>query len=187
MASAKSSPHITTAEELLNAPSELGRCELVRGNLVLTGPESARHGATGARIGARLLDFVDRNELGIVFGSSAGYILSRNPDTVREPDVSFVGTERLKDLDLDAFLEGAPDLAVEVLSPSNTTAEMDAKRIDYFKAGCRVLWVVDPQRKSVAIYRPGATPTVLGEDDTLVEETLLPGFSVAVREIFPPV
>ena len=178
---------ITTAEELLNAPADLGRCELVRGKLIVTGPENGRHAAVGARIGRALLNFVEANSLGQVFDSSAGYVLSRDPDTVREPEVSFLTTERLKDQDLDAFLEGAPDLAVEVLSPSNTAAQMRKKMAEYFSVGCRVVWIVDPIHKSVVVYRPDASPVILTDEDTLAEEDLLPGFSLAVREIFPPV
>lgn len=177
--------HITTAEELLNAPADLGPCELVRGELVMMSPGKGRHAAVGMKIGRSLLDFVEANDLGEVFDSSAGYVLSRDPDTVREPDVSFLTTQRLKEQDLDAFLEGAPDLAVEVLSPSNTAAEMRAKMDDYFGAGCRVVWIVDPLRKSVTVHRPDGSTVVLAEQDTLTEEELLPGFSLVVREIFP--
>jgi Uma2 family endonuclease len=176
--------NITTAEELLNASSDLGRCELVRGELIMMSPGKGRHAAVGMKIGGSLLNFVEANRLGTVFDSSAGYVLSRNPDTVREPDVSFLGTQRLKEQDLDAFLEGAPDLAVEVLSPSNTEAEMREKMADYFGAGCRVVWIVDPLRRSVVIHRPNASPAILTEDDTLTEEEILPGFSLIVREIF---
>ncbi len=177
--------NITTAEELLSAASDLGPCELVRGELIMMSPGMGRHGAVGARVLGELIAFVRANRLGEVFDSSTGYVLSRNPDTVREPDVSFLTTERLKDQDLDAFLEGAPDLAVEVLSPSNTAAEMHSKMEEYFDAGCPVMWVVDPLRRSVVIYRPGASPTILAENDTLTEAELLPGFSLVVREIFP--
>ena len=176
---------ITTAEELLNAPADLGPCELVRGELVMMSPGKGRHGVVEARILGELIAFVRGNNLGEVLGSSAGYVLSRDPDTVREPDVSFLSTERFKGQDLDAFLEGAPDLAVEVLSPSNTAAEMRAKMEDYFGADCRVVWIVDPLRKSVVIHRPDGSSIVLTEDDTLVDEDLLPGFSLKIGEIFP--
>lgn len=177
--------NITTAEGLLNAPEDLGPCELVRGELIMMSPGKGRHGAVGARITKLLAGYVDTNALGIVFDSSAGYVVSRTPDTVREPDVSFLTTESLKGQDLDAFLEGAPDLAVEVLSPSNTAAEMRDKMADYFDAGCRVAWIVDPLRRSVVVHRIDAGPAILTEDDTLTEEELLPGFSLPVRDIFP--
>jgi Uma2 family endonuclease len=80
---------------------------------------------------------------------------------------------------------GGEDLSVEVLSPDNTAAEMRAKMADYFDAGCRVVWIVDPVRRSVTGHRPDASPVLLAEDDALTEEELLPGFSLAVREAFP--
>ena len=176
---------ITTAEQLLNAPPDLGRCELVRGELMMMSPGQRRHGTVCMRIGAALHGYVTTNNLGDVYDSSVGYVVGRSPDTVREPDVSFISTERLVGQDLDAFVEGAPDLAVEVLSPSNTDAEMRAKMDDYFRAGCRVVWIVDPQQRTVVIHRPNAAPVVLTENDTLTEEDLLPGFSAAVHEFFP--
>jgi Uma2 family endonuclease len=176
---------IATAEDLLNAPADLGRCELVRGELVMMSPGKGRHGAVGARIARVLGNFVEAKGCGEVFDSSTGYVLARGPDTVREPDVSFVCTERLERQDLDSFLEGAPDLAVEVLSPGNTAAEMREKMADYFGAGCRVVWIVDPLHRSVTVHRPDAGPAILTEDDMLMEDEVLPGFRVLVREIFP--
>lgn len=177
--------NITTAEELQNAQTNLGRCELVRGELVMMSPGKRRHAVIGAKITAALHQFVEANDLGEVLNSSAGYVLSRRPDTVREPDVSFLRAERMGQQDFDAFLEGAPDLAVEVLSPSNTPTEMREKTNDYFNAGCRVVWIVDPVHRSLTIHRPDADPAILTEDGTLTEEGLLPGFSLPVREIFP--
>lgn len=176
---------ITTADELLNAPPDLGRCELVRGELIMMSPAKGRHGAVALKIGHALLSFLEGRGLGEVFDSSTGFVISRDPDTVRAPDVSFLSSERLKQQDLDAFLEGAPDLAVEVLSPSNTEAELRERMTDFFAAGCRVLWVVDPLRRSIVIHRPDAGPVILAENDTLAEEELLPGFSLVVKEVFP--
>ena len=176
---------ITTADELLGAASTLGRCELVCGELVMMSPGRGRHAAVGMRIGRALLNFVQAHGLGEVFDSSAGYVVSRDPDTVSEPNVSFLCTERLKAQNLDAFLEGAPDLAVEILSPGNSALEMRRKMADYFDAGCRVVWMVDPAERTVTVHRPHADPVRLTEDDTLTDEEVLPGFALAVREIFP--
>ena len=177
--------NITTAEELLNASLDLRRCELVCGELIMMSPGRGRHAAVEMRIGRALLNFVEVHRLGEVFGSSVGFVVSRHPDTVRQPDVSFLCAERLKQQDLDAFLEGAPDLAVEILSPGNTVAEMRGKMADYFGAGCRVVWIVDPASKTVTVHRPDADPVLLTEADTLTEQGVLPGFALAVRAIFP--
>ncbi len=148
-------------------------------------PAKGRHGAVAMNIGHALLGFLDTHTLGAVFDSSTGFVISHDPDTVRAPDVSFLSSERLKGQDLDAFLEGAPDLAVEVLSPSNTEAELRERMADFFAAGCRVVWIVDPLRRSIVVHRPDTSPAILAENDTLTEEELLPGFSLVVREIFP--
>ena len=159
--------NITTAEQLLVASADLGRCELVRGELVMMSPGKGRHGAVCAQITKALANFVDANDLGIVLDSSAGYVIARDPDTVREPDISFLCKTRMGAQDFDAFLEGAPDLAVEVLSPSNTIAEMREKIADYLGAGCQIVWIVDPLRRSVVVYRREADPAILSEEDTL--------------------
>jgi Uma2 family endonuclease len=177
--------HGATAEDLLNAPAELGSCELVRGALIVMSPGKGRHGAVGARIARALGNFVDAHRLGEVFDSSTGYVLARDPDTVREPDVSFVCAARLMHQDLDAFLEGAPDLAVEILSPGNSETEMRQKMADYWNAGCRVVWIVDPSRRSVTVWRRETAPVVFAEQDILREDEVLPGFSVCVRDFFP--
>ena len=176
--------NITSAEELLSASEDLGKCELARGELVMMSPGRGLHAAVAMRIGRSLLNFAEAHDVGMVFDSSAGYVLSRNPDTVREPDVSFLTKRRLETQDLDAFLEGAPDLAVEVLSPGNTPAEMCDKMTEYFRAGCRVVWIVDPRRKTIEVYRPGKELTVLKEGDEVVEQELLPGFSLPVSDVF---
>lgn len=177
--------NIATVDDFLNTPAELGSCELVRGELIVMSPGKGRYGAIGARIVRALGNFVEANGLGEVFDSSTGYVLSRAPDTVREPDVSFVCAARLAQQNLDAFLEGAPDLAVEILSPGNTEMEMHQKMADYWNAGCRVIWIVDPSRKSIAVWRRNMTPVVCRERDILTEEQLLPGFSICVRDLFP--
>jgi Uma2 family endonuclease len=176
--------NITSAEELFSASENLGKCELVRGELVMMSPGRGLHAAVAMRIGRSLLNFAEAHDVGMVFDSSAGYVLSRNPDTVREPDVSFLTKRRLETQDLDAFLEGAPDLAIEVLSPGNTLVEMCDKMAEYFRAGCRVVWIVDPRRKTIEVYRPGQEPTVLKEGDEVVEQELLPGFSLPVSDVF---
>lgn len=123
--------------------------------------------------------------LGEVFDSSAGYILSRHPDTIRAPDVSFLATERLRRQNLDKFLDGAPDLAVEVLSPGNAATEMEATIADYFDAGCRVVWIVDPGGRCVVAHRRGERSAVFSQDSTLTEPDLLPGLALVVSELFP--
>jgi Uma2 family endonuclease len=114
-----------------------------------------------------------------------GYVLRRNPDTVRGPDASFVSSERLAAWEARGpFFEGAPDLAVEVLSPSNTRREIEEKVSEYLAAGGREVWVADPEARRITVHRPDEGPRDLGPDDTLDGGDLLPGFDVPVAELF---
>src|SRR5262245_29795571 len=131
--------------------------------------------------------FVRPRGLGFVLVGEGGFLLAQQPPTVRIPDVSFVRQERgLQGIGTFRPLPGAPELAVEVLSPSNRRGEIHAKVADYLAAGCPLVWVVDPVGRSVAVYRKLLFPTVLGEDAELDGGDVLPGFSVRVGELFVP-
>lgn len=173
-----------TAEEYARLPERDDgyKDELVRGSVVCEPQPSFVHGLASMKIGHLLSAFVDREGLGVVLGE-AGYVLERGPDTVRGPDVSFVSTERLRRRG-ETFFEGAPDLAVEVISPSNTRRAAAEKTRDYLAAGARLVWNVDPRRETVTAHAPGAEPRVLGADDSLDGGDVLPGFTVAVRALF---
>ena len=129
--------------------------------------------------------FATEHGLGEVFGE-AGYLLARNPDTVRGPDLSFVSRERLAAFDDSRFFEGAPDLAVEIHSPSNRPYQVRAKVADYLAAGCRIVWIVDPERQTVTTYRTVLDPRVLGSEDVLDGADALPGLKIQVGSIFEP-
>jgi Uma2 family endonuclease len=126
---------------------------------------------------------VDQNALGVVLATDAGYILRRAPDTVRAPDASFISRHRIPHPRPRSFAEMAPDLAVEILSPSNRPAEVEARVRDLFRAGTRLVWILDPERESGSVLRPGAEPRGLSADDFLDGEDVIPGFRCALREI----
>jgi Uma2 family endonuclease len=128
--------------------------------------------------------FVEMHDLGEAHGADAGYILRRNPDTVRAPDASFVRKERLVDLDDEGYLPLAPDLAVEVVSPSNTVNEMSKKVHEYLEAGTSIVWVVEPLRRQVTVYTPGPVVLIYRDGDTLDGGDVLPGFTLSVTYIF---
>ena len=123
-----------------------------------------------------------RTDLGEVFGQT-GYVLARDPDTIRGPDLSFLVRERLVGFDDSRFFEGAPDLAVEILSPSNRPGEVRAKVAEYLAAGARLVWVLDPERRVVTIYRELLRPRQVGADAVLDGEDVVPGFEIAVAAI----
>ncbi len=175
--------HLISAEELFQMPNP-GRCELVRGDLIMMSPSGSLHGKITARLGALLYRFVEQNKLGIVFGAETGFHIRRDPDTVRAPDVSFVCAERIPDPFPQGFFPGPPDLAVEILSPNDRASEVQAKIRDWLDTGCRAVWLVDPATKSVTTYKSTHDIAVLNSADTLTDDQLLPGFGVSTNEIF---
>ena len=174
---------IITAGELLDSPN-IGPCELIRGELVVMPPSGFPHGKLSARI-ARYLDaFVEEHSFGEVTGSEAGYLIARDPDTVRAPDVGFVRESRLPDETDEGFFPGPPDLAVEVLSPWDRATDVLAKIQDWLDAGCRCVWIADPANRTVVVYRSGESPVRLTIDDTLTAGDILPGFQLPLAKIF---
>lgn len=175
-----------TAEDLYDLPLDDVRAELVRGDLVCEPPAGFGHGVGVAKIGYFLQRYVEEHPIGIVCGAETGFVLFRGPDTVRGPDAAFVARERAeRQADLEKFFEGAPDLAVEVLSPTNSEREVAEKVDDYLAAGTRLVWVVRPRRRTVTVHRPDAEPRLLGPGDRLDGGDLLPGFSLPVERLFP--
>jgi Uma2 family endonuclease len=174
-----------TETDLMNLADDSCRHELVAGVIVAEPFPTPRHDRTFRRLLRLLGDFFEARGLGEVFGET-GYVLARDPDTVRGPDLSFVSRERLKDVDDARFFSGAPDLAVEILSPSNRRGEMHAKVADYLAAGARLVWVVDPKRKSVTTCRTLLAPRRLELSDALDCEDVLPGLAVPLEAIFEP-
>jgi Uma2 family endonuclease len=176
---------IVTAEELFEQPDCKYR-ELVRGAPRVSEPPGGLHGWVAVRLAARLADHVERLSLGSVL-VEAGYILQRGPDTVRGPDVSFLSTARLPPERLpEQFIPGAPDLAIEILSPSERWSEVEEKIADYFGAGARLVWVVDPGQRRVIVRYPDRPPRIVPTAGTLDGEEVVPGFALPLAELFTP-
>ena len=172
-----------TADELLR-PDVPERAELVRGVLVVHEPPGFSHGAIVARLTSVLDDHVRAHGLGLVVAGDAGFKLASDPDTVRGADVAFVQRDRLPDPAPTAFAAFAPDLAVEILSPTDRPGETLAKVADWLSAGTRLVWLIDPVRRVARIYRDDGTELVIGERDTLDGGSVLPGFSFPLNSIF---
>ncbi len=171
-----------TAEDLLALPDNGKRYELDRGRLIVMPPPKREHGLIAMEIGRLIANYVKANNLGIV-STEIGYQLSENPDTVRAPDVSFTSKARVVPAKGE-YDRVAPDLAIEVISPSNTQDEIQQKVIQYFRAGTRLVWAFFPKSRSVYVYRSAHEVTILGVEDTLDGGDVLPGFHVEVGEIF---
>lgn len=176
------SSSITTAEDLLKA-GDIGRCELVRGCLVMMVPAGADHGRIAIEVGYRLAAFVKAGKLGTVFAAETGFLLSRDPDTVRAPDAAFVRKGRAAP-PRRGYYPGAPDLAVEVVSPDDRPGEVGEKVEDWLGAGTRAVWVVDPETRTVTVHEPDKPARVIRETGILRGEKVLRGFELPVREIF---
>ena len=176
---------LMTADELLMLPDDGKRYELIEGVLNEMSPPGMTHGLTAMRAGAILFNFVHQRDLGEVFAVETGFILSTGPDTVRAPDAAFVAAERLPTGELPAgYLRLAPDLVVEVVSPSDTASELQSKVCTWLDAGCRLVWVVYPATRSVTVYRSREDVRVLGGADVLDGSPVFDGFSAEVCDLF---
>ena len=181
-----SPPHaLMTAEELLRLNLPNKRTELVRGVLVVREPAGYVHGDVAARLMLAIGNHVVAHSLGRTFAAETGFTLARKPDTVRAPDVAFISNARLPDPPPQGFAELAPDLAVEVLSPDDSPGEVLEKVADWLLAGVRLVWVVDPRRRTARVYRADGTESFLGPGDSLLGEDVLPGFSCKVESVLP--
>jgi Uma2 family endonuclease len=182
-----SPPHLETGpltiEEFERLPDDGWQLELVRGQVVREPPAGFEHSGIAVRIASMLLTFAREHRLGEVVGADAGFILFDEPPTVRAPDVAFVRQERLA-FDPKKFAPLSPDLAVEVVSPSNTMSEIHEKVLDYLEAGTRLVWVVDPRPRTVVVYRSRDEIRLLTRADELDGGDVLPGFRVKVAELF---
>jgi Uma2 family endonuclease len=178
---------LLTAEEYLSLPEDPGtRYELVRGELVDVGFATAAHGWIVRLIFRLLDDFVEQEGLGQVFSDGVGFLVARDPDTVRGPDVSFVSAARVAATGIPVGnWPFAPDLAIEVVSPGDRRNKVLEKVTEYLSGGSRLVWVVWPTTRSVTVYSSDGLVRTLGPDDELDGGDVLPGFQVRVADLFP--
>lgn len=174
---------LLTAEELLQLSIPNKHVELVRGVLVVREPPGGRHGRIAANVAFELSKHVRANELGVVYAAETGFTLSRHPDTVRAPDVAFIGRDRLPAPEPTGYPELGPDLVVEVLSPGDRAGETLTKVGEWLSAGTRLVWIIDPERRSARVYRADGSETIVTADQTLDGEDVVPGFSCRVDAV----
>jgi Uma2 family endonuclease len=176
---------LMTVDEFLVAQLPEGKSELVRGEVRLTPPAGASYGRAATNLVVALSIFVRAHRLGDVFGDAVGYELLRFPQTVRVPDASFVRADRVP---ADGLRPGLfrfpPDLAIEVLSPSETASSLEEKIRDYALAGTALIWIVDPMRRTIMTIPADAPVSWLAEGDTLDGGAVVPGFSCPVADVF---
>ena len=174
---------LITGEELA-AMGDSGPCELIEGRIVPMTPTGGEHGRIEVNIGAELLAYVRSHKLGKVLAGEVGIYTRRNPDTVRGADVLFISNERYAQKTSPGYLDVAPDLVVEILSPNDRWTEVTQKLREYFAIGVRLAWVADPQTRSVYAYRALTDVREFTENDDLPGDDVLPGFSVKVAQLF---
>ena len=174
-----------TAEELFQMPDNGARRELVRGEVREMCPAGHAHGRIGANFMIPLGSHVRAHHLGQVYLAETGFLLERDPDTVRAPDVAFISRARLSGVDdSSAYWPGAPDLAVEVVSPSDNYTEVEDKVFAWLEAGARLVIVLDPRRCRAMSYRSLTAIAVHSRQDTLDCSDVVPGFAIPLSEIF---
>lgn len=173
---------LLTIEEFARLPDDGWRHELVEGRVIREPYSGFQQGATAVNVGYVLHEFARPRGLGrVVLGT--GFVLWDAPPTVRGPDAAFVLQSRL-DFDHSGFAPFAPDLTVEVLAPWNTMSEIHNKVLDYLDAGSQLVWVVDPELRTVTVYRSRREIQLLAEDDEIDGADVLPGFRRRVAELF---
>ena len=173
---------LVTAEELerMSRP----RCELVEGRLVEMSPVNLTHGAVVVQLAAHLHGYVHPRALGKVV-SEVGFKLASNPDTVRGPDIAFLRRDRVAIARPRGFVDGAPDLAVEVLSPEDRPGEMRRKINEYLTRGASIVVIADPETKIVDVHRQNLPVTRLTDADAVLDlDSVIPGFRCTLKEIF---
>ncbi len=183
MSTAPAQTRLITGEELL-AMGDIGPCELIDGEIVPMSPTGGVHGWIESTLGRALGTFVEERDLGWVMGGEVGIYIRRNPDRVRGADVAFWSHERLPEGPPPGFLDVAPELVVEVISPTDRWRDIREKIGEYFAIGVDRVWVVEPPTRSVLVYESPTTQRQLGEGDILEGEGVLEGFSLPVARLF---
>jgi Uma2 family endonuclease len=175
-----------TADDLWRMGEGDVRRELVDGEVIEMTPAGGVHGEVLLKVGRRIGEHVDARRLGKVVGGDVGFVLAlpSDPERVRAPDVAFISTERLPEGLPQGFIAGAPDLAVEVLSPSDNPVEVQQKVRDYLEAGARLVWVLAPRARAATVYRPDGSARLVRAPESLDGEDVLPGLAIPLADLF---
>lgn len=174
-----------TADDLLDMPDDGLRRELVKGEVRTMPPTGGEHGAITFKLSLALGNYIVAHNLGMAFGAETGFKIASDPDTVRAPDLAFIRQERIPATGIPkGYVPLAPDLVVEVISPHDKVYAVDEKTEEWLTAGVRAVWVVNPKRRTVTIYRPQAKAITLAENEELDGQDVVPGFRCRVAEMF---
>jgi Uma2 family endonuclease len=178
---------LMTAEELMELPDDGFRYELINGELEKMPSPGPPHGRIAFRLSVHLGQFILGHELGEGFANDTGFKLTSNPDTVLAPDFAFITKERFAQVyKTEGYGAGAPDLAVEVLSPSDRPGKVKQKIARWLSLGAKQVWIVDPKHSTVTIYRSPSDAKTFSGSDYLEAQDLFPGFRLSLDKIFGP-
>jgi Uma2 family endonuclease len=175
---------LVTAEKFEKFLHDDSRYELVDGRVIPMTPVTFTHGRVVIRLGALLDSHVRSGGNAAFVVTEVGFKLASNPDTVRAPDVAVIRQSRVPSPAPRGFLNGAPDLAVEVLSPDDRPGDVQEKVAEYLTRGVPLVVVIDPECVTASVSRPSSAPVLLRDDDVLDLDEVVPGFRCRVREIF---
>lgn len=174
---------LMTADEFLLMPDDGLLHELVRGEVTTMSLPGGRHGRVAAKMLRLLGNYVETHALGETYAAETGFLIERDPDTVRGADVAFLGADKLPRItNPDKHIPFAPDLAVEVLSPNDRSDEVLEKVQEWLSARSRMVWVVDPRSRTITVHRAGSEPRVLTAEETIDGGDVVPGFSCRVAD-----
>jgi len=181
---------LITGKELLEM-GDIGPCELIEGRIVKMSPTKTEHGRMEAKLSRKLGVFVEDHHLGEIMVGETGIYTRRNPDTVRGADILFISHERLEKtsqetfLDVaETFLDVAPELVIEILSPTDRWKDMRKKVEEYFAIGVNWVWIVEPKKKAIFVYTSATEMVKYEEGDIVTGEGLLNGFQLNLKEFF---
>jgi Uma2 family endonuclease len=166
-------------------PDDGFRYELVRGELRQMTPAGQKHGRITVNLTTALAQYVRAKHLGIVCAAETGFKLGTDPDFVRAPDAAFICQERAEQVgDIEGYWPGAPDLAVEVISPNDLYADVEEKVFDWLTAGTRMVLVINPRKRIVTAYHSLSDVIILKEADVIDGRDVVPGWKMPVSDLF---
>ena len=175
---------LLTADDLLALEGVGKSTKLVRGRLIVREPPSTYHGRLQSILNLLVAGYVRTHSLGAVFGQDTGFKLASNPDTVRAPDLAFVGRARVSQIARRGYAALAPDLVAEILSPDDRRGEVLTKVGGWLEAGVRLAWMIDPERQVATVFRDVGSVMTVPSDGHVDGESVLPGFSFRLSELF---
>lgn len=184
MGKALATDRLVTAADLLAMPADGQRRELIRGRLVTMPPAGYEHGAMGMRLMVQVGHWALTHDLGEVCMAETGFHVEFDPDTVLAPDGAFIARDRLPADPEAGFGTIVPDLVFETVSPGDSRRQVEQKARLWLAVGAKVVWILWLRQRQLHVWRADAQPLVLGPDDTLTGEDLLPGFALPLSAVF---